>query len=99
MANKEVHIYTTITTIGIDGTYKPKSPFFTFYNDGDSYASINGYLILPFQSFGISADALVAHFLDKGVEVVNDTQYTLLFMGNPAWLKSVKLIETFVKFV
>lgn len=74
-----VKIGLAITQILQDGYISPKSPLFQVYNDGDVPLFINNFEVLPGDSFGVEVESIVAQFLDKEIEVINDTQYQLKF--------------------
>lgn len=93
-----VIVETAITQAIKDGYLLPKSPLFLFYNDGTSNVYINGLQLLPGQDWGVNNDALVANFIDKGVEVINKTQYEMHFVALPGQVNSLQLIETIIKY-
>ena len=101
MAARKVEATTVVTKLIKDGYIKPKSPLFIVLNDGSCDVLINNLRLKPGDSFGVNADAIVAQCLEKGIPVVNNTQYQIYFDIPAAGTFSVgaQLIETFIKLV
>jgi hypothetical protein len=97
MAGKKVIISTTITQLSKNGQVKPISPVWQIYNDGETFVFINKSFLPPGRSFGIGAEAVVAQCIEKGIEVVNDTQYYIELEEQVGRRRSAQLIEVFIK--
>jgi hypothetical protein len=83
--NKKVHIVTTTRQIISSGKQKPTSPIWEFVNTGSAVIIINqNYKLLPGEKFGVSMDAVVSYFLEKGIPVVSDTEFEVDFLNASA---------------
>lgn len=95
-------IRTTITQYSVDGYIKPKAAIFFMRNDSWQPVLINGKLLPPQATFGISGIDLVANDFENGKVPENDTQFNIVFPPSTDQLQyrqSLQLVETFIEFI
>jgi hypothetical protein len=93
----KVVILTTTAQIIQDGEFKPTAPVWEILNDGNVDLFINNNLRLkPLQSFGVNMMAIAAAFVEKGYDVVHETQFKVHF-ENQNFLKLITLTQTSIE--
>lgn len=98
MSTKRVILNTVTTQISKEGRIKPKSPIWAFVNTGGNNLIINNtYILFPGDTFGLSADAIVGHFLKEGIIVESATEFDVRWTGADVTRSTGHLLETFIE--